>query len=85
MGVVDFSKLWIGEVFGTESEIYSCHEQNLQNMKKFHGPFLKVRQSRKQIMVYSILPKNEQKITILSIFQRGDAQDSDFLFVFWEN
>ena len=40
MGVVDFTKLWIGEVFGTESEIYSCHEQNLQNMRKIHGPFL---------------------------------------------
>ena len=29
---------------------------------------IKVRQSQKQIMMSSILPKNEQKITILSIF-----------------
>ena len=34
VGVVDFTKLWIGDVFETESEIYSFHEQNLQNMKK---------------------------------------------------
>ena len=52
---------------------------------KFEFRVLKVRQSRKQIMVSSILPKNERKITILSIFKREDAQDSDFLFVFKEN
>ena len=33
-------------------------------------------------MVSSILPKNEQKIIILSISYREDAQDSDFLLVF---
>ena len=31
---------WLGNVYGAESEIYSCHEQNLQNMKKNHGRFL---------------------------------------------
>ena len=31
--------LWIGKVYGAESEIYSCHEQNLQNTRKNHGPF----------------------------------------------
>ena len=30
---------WIGKVYGAESEIYSCHEQNLQNTRKNHGPF----------------------------------------------
>ena len=39
--------------------------------------FVKFRQSRKQIMVSSILPKIEQKTTILSIFFKKDAQDSD--------
>ena len=39
---------------------------------------LKVRQSWKQIMLSS----KEQKITILSIYWREDAQDSDFMFVF---
>ena len=31
---------WLGNVYGAESEIYSCHEQNLQNMRKNHSPFL---------------------------------------------
>jgi hypothetical protein len=35
-------------------------------------------------MVCSILPKNEQKITILSIFFLENTRDSDILFVFWE-
>ena len=30
-------------------------------------------------MVLPIFPKNEQKIAIMSIFNREDAQDSDFL------
>ena len=42
-----FTKLWIGDVFETESEIYSFHEQNLQNMKKIYLPFLKVKQSQR--------------------------------------
>ena len=50
----------------------------------FHYP-LKVRKSQKQFIVYSILPKNEQEITILSIFSLRNTQESDFLFVFWEN
>ena len=39
----------------------------------------------RKYMVSSILPKNKQKITILGIFYKEVAQDSDFLFVFWEN
>jgi hypothetical protein len=46
---------------------------------------LNVRKSRKQIMVLSILPKNDRKITILNIFYLGNTQNSDFLFVFWKN
>ena len=41
---------------------------------------VKVSKSQKQIMVTSILPKNEQKITISS----ENIRDSDFLFIFWE-
>ena len=40
---------------------------------------------RKQIMVSSVLPKNKQKITLLSFFSLGNTQDSDFSFGFWEN
>ena len=46
---------------------------------------VKVRKSQKQIMVSSILPKNEQKITILSIFSLENTQESDFSFVLWKN
>ena len=38
---------------------------------------LKVSQSRKQIMVSSIIPKNEQKINIQSISLKEDAYNSD--------
>ena len=41
---------------------------------------VKVSKSQKQIMVTSILPKNEQKITISS----ENIRVSDFLFIFWE-
>ena len=54
----------------------------------FKGIFtraIKVRKSRKQFMLSLILPQNEQKITILSIFSLGNTQNSDLLFVFWEN
>ena len=47
--------------------------------------FIKVRKSRKQFMVSLIPPKNEQKITFLSIFSLGNTQDSDFLFASWES
>ena len=43
---------------------------------------VKVTKSRKQFTVSWFLPKNEQKITILSIFSLENTQDSDFLFVF---
>ena len=43
---------------------------------------LKVRQSRKQIIVPSILPKNEQKITILSLLTSENTQDMIFLSFF---
>ena len=45
--------------------------------------FLKVRQSQKQIMVSSILSKNERKITILIIFFLGNTQDSVFFCSFF--
>ena len=54
----------------------------------FKGIFtraIKFRKSRKQFMLSLILPQNEQKITILSIFSLGNAQNSDLSFVFWEN
>ena len=38
-GILESSS-WIGKVYGAESEIYSCHEQNLQNIRINHGPFL---------------------------------------------
>ena len=41
---------------------------------------LKVRQSREQIMFFSILPKNEQNSR-----SKEDAQDSEFRSFFWEN
>ena len=40
------------------------------------GNWLKVRQSRKQIMVFSILPKNKRNS--LSILSKGHAQDSSY-------
>ena len=42
--------------------------------------YLKVRKSQKQYMVSSILPENDQKITILSIFSLENTLDSDFCF-----
>jgi hypothetical protein len=44
--------------------------------------YLKVRKSTKQFVVSSILPKNEQKITILTILSLGNTQDSDLSFDF---
>ena len=44
---------------------------------------LKVRKSRKQFMGSSILPKNEQKITILSIFSLKNTQSRDTIICFW--
>ena len=44
---------------------------------------IKVRKSRKQFIVSSILPKNKQKITILSVFSLGNTQDGDFSLVFF--
>ena len=37
--------------------------------------------------IYGVLnsPKQERKITILNLFSLGNTQDSDFLFIFWEN
>jgi hypothetical protein len=48
----------------------------------FKGIFtraIKVRKSQKQYMLSFILLKNEQKITILSIFSLGNTQESFFL------
>ena len=42
---------------------------------------LKVSQSRKQIILFSILPKNEQKNSILV----ARIPNRSFSFVFWEN
>ena len=46
---------------------------------------LKVSKSRKQFMVFSILPKNERKITNLSIVSLENNRGSDLLFIFGEN
>ena len=51
----------------------------------FKGIFtraIKVRKSRKQFMLSLILPQNEQKITILSIFSLENTHDSGILFIF---
>ena len=47
----------------------------------FISTLLKFRQSRKQIMVFSILPKKRTKLTILS---KEEAQDSEFRLFFGE-
>jgi hypothetical protein len=65
----------------TELSSY-CYIRIIHNTFQNICEQLKVRQSRNQIMVSSILQKNEQKITILSISCREDDQDSDFLFCF---
>jgi hypothetical protein len=63
-------------------------QNNLEGPKSFwtyrrtRHKYIKVRKYRKQYMVSSILPENEQKITILSIFSLGNTLNSDFLFFF---
>ena len=70
-----------------QSNFWSCLKfiYSEKATKIWHNLSFKGQKIWKQFMVSSILPKNEQKITILSIFSLENTHDRDILFIFWKN